>query len=195
MALVTDSSSWTELRYSATQTLPEADGVVDELEGITLWQVDAFRVSDDRSEEHVGTARVAVFDLEGGGDLCAPARAYGGLVESAADLLLDDHGRLRGEFGNHTVDRIVLFLNVSIQLTGRTRGVGLMSSDLIRSRLGSNRSLVASYPEQPATNATDPEFFAGVPEKIRAAWWRRGLRYAGDGLWVLPPVARAAGGS
>lgn len=188
---MTESSSWTELRYSATQALPEPDGLRDELDPIAYWRVDAVRVFDDGSERIDGQAAVAVFDLARGPELLAAANAYSGPVLTAARLLLDEAGALRPAFGSDA-DRVVLFLGVTIGQPGRNRGLGLAAAQVIRERLGSARSLIGCFPEPPAVNAESPEFFAGVPEPIQRAWWERGLAYVGDGLWTLPaPEATA----
>ena len=182
-------SSWTELRYTSSQALPEPDGIRDELDGIVLWNVEAVRCFHDRPAEVVARAEVAVFDLESGLDLRAPATAYGDGIRVAAELVLTPGGALRPELGFTDVDAFVLFQQSVIGQGAR--GSGLMATLLIRDRVGSRRSLVGSLPNPPTALTTRPEFFRGVPESVQQHWWDRGLFHHGRGLWLLPPDGQA----
>ena len=183
------SSSWTELRYTSSQPLPEPDGLRDELDGITLWTVEAVQCFHDRPAETVARSDVAVFDLESGLDLTTPASAYGGGIRTAAELVLSPRGELRPDLPYTGVDAFVLFQQIVI--AGVARGMGLAATLAIRDRIASRRSLVACYTDPPATDPDDPEFFRGVPQPIRQAWWDRGLVHRGSGLWLLPPDGQA----
>ncbi len=183
------ASSWTELRYTSAQALPGPDGLRDELDGIVLWTVEAVQCFHDRPEEVVARSDVAVFDLESGLDLAAPAMAYGGGIRTAAELVLRPGGSLRPDLPYRDVDRFVLFQQVVI--AGVVRGMGLGATLAIRDRIASRHSLVGCLPDPPAVMSDDPEFFRGVPAAIRQLWWDRGLVHRGAGLWLLPPDGQA----
>lgn len=183
------SSSWTELRYSSSQALPEPDGLRDELDGITLWTVEAVQCFDDRPAETVARSDVAVFDLESGLDLAAPARAYGGGIRTAAELVLSPAGELRPDLPFTGVDAFVLFQQIVI--AGAVRGMGLAATLAIRDRIASRHSLVGCITDPPALNTDEPEFFRGVARAIQQAWWERGLAHRGSGLWLVPPDGQA----
>jgi hypothetical protein len=183
------SSSWTELRYTSSQPLPEPDGLRDELDGITLWTVEAVLCFDDRPAETVARSDVAVFDLESGLDLAAPATAYGGGIRTAAELVLSPSGVLRPDLPYEGVDAFVLFQQIVI--AGVVRGMGLAATLAIRDRIASRHALVGCLTDPPALNVAEPEFFRGVPQRIQQAWWDRGLTHRGSGLWLQPPDGQA----
>ncbi|MHA3701777.1 hypothetical protein ACXR2U_06295 [Jatrophihabitans sp. YIM 134969] len=184
------SSSWTELRYTSAQPLPEPDGLRDELDGIVLWTVEAVQCFHDHPEQVVARSDIAVFDLECGLDLATPAMAYGGGVRTAAELVLTPDGRLRPDLEYTGVDAFVLFQQVVI--AGVARGMGLAATLAVRDRIATRRSLVGCLPDPPALNSEDPEFFRGVPAAMQQSWWDRGLFHRGNGLWLVPPDGQAS---
>lgn len=177
------ASSWLELRYASSQPLPGVDGIRDELDGIAAWTVEAVLCFHGLPDEVVARSEVAVFDLEAGVPLTAPAAAYGGRIAQAAELLLDPDGGLREDLGLVDVDKILLFSRVEIG--PRARGRGLAASFAIRDRIGSRRSLIGDMTDPSDTSA--PPLLRDVPAEILAEWRDQGLHHLGGGLWLVPP--------
>ncbi|MHA3701171.1 hypothetical protein ACXR2U_03220 [Jatrophihabitans sp. YIM 134969] len=179
--------TWTELRYSGKQILPETDGVADELDAVSWWDVEAVRCGFD-SEEVTGRGAVAVFDVRRPAALATAVAAYGGNVAHVGAVLLTSDGCPREGIVDGPIDSIVVFLGVDVTTAGADAGLPLRSADLIRQRLAGSSALIASYPRRHTEDEVAPSFLDGVPQAVRTAWAARGLTHAGRGVWTLPLV-------